>query len=243
MLTSMRHARRTPDCSIRVAVAEIVDCTQAEGPGRRMAIWFQGCPFRCPGCCNQEFLPAPVFGPADGPAPDGKYTIMPLQSVFDRITAAWDTHDIEGITLLGGEPLWSPHLEATARIAEYAQSLGLTVMIFTGYDLPALLRFRENWTKQAELPGMYTAECSNALIWRVLGNTDLLVDGKYDATKPDTARRWVGSTNQTVYCLTTAYSVNDDYWKQPNTVELRLVDGAVVMNGFPTPKVLATPLS
>src|SRR4029079_1756775 len=38
-------------------VAQIVPVTEAEGPGRRFALWFQGCPLRCPGCCNPEMLP------------------------------------------------------------------------------------------------------------------------------------------------------------------------------------------
>src|ERR1051325_4163119 len=38
-------------------VAQIVPVTDAEGPGRRFALWFQGCPLRCPGCCNPEMLP------------------------------------------------------------------------------------------------------------------------------------------------------------------------------------------
>ncbi len=39
-----------------VQIAQIVPRTKAEGPGERFALWFQGCPFRCPGCCNPEML-------------------------------------------------------------------------------------------------------------------------------------------------------------------------------------------
>ncbi|MFM7150626.1 MAG: 4Fe-4S cluster-binding domain-containing protein, partial [Gemmataceae bacterium] len=40
-----------------LSIAQTVPFTEAEGPGKRFAIWFQGCPFRCPGCCNPEMLP------------------------------------------------------------------------------------------------------------------------------------------------------------------------------------------
>ena len=40
-----------------LSVAQIVPHTEAEGPGVRFALWFQGCPLRCPGCCNPEMLP------------------------------------------------------------------------------------------------------------------------------------------------------------------------------------------
>ena len=26
--------------------------TESEGPGKRLALWVQGCERRCPGCCN-----------------------------------------------------------------------------------------------------------------------------------------------------------------------------------------------
>src|SRR5262245_54990250 len=37
-------------------VGLIVPRTEAEGPGVRFALWVQGCPLRCPGCCNPEML-------------------------------------------------------------------------------------------------------------------------------------------------------------------------------------------
>src|SRR5437762_9807105 len=73
-----------------VRVAQIVECTEAEGPGRRFALWFQGCPLRCPGCCNPEMLPF-----AGGSS-------MTVVEILAEIEAAGD---IEGITMLGGEPL------------------------------------------------------------------------------------------------------------------------------------------
>ena len=48
--------RPMPD-ELTMQIAQVVPCTEAEGPGKRFAVWFQGCPLRCPGCCNPEFLP------------------------------------------------------------------------------------------------------------------------------------------------------------------------------------------
>src|SRR3954454_20113381 len=78
---------------ITVQVAQIVPVTEAEGPGLRLGLWFQGCPLRCPGCCNPEMLPF-----------EGG-TRMSLDEVIDRIEASTRDNGIEGITLLGGEPL------------------------------------------------------------------------------------------------------------------------------------------
>ena len=61
----MEHRRTaSPETAVQLAnlevvlsVAQIVPFTEAEGPGVRFALWFQGCPLRCPGCCNPEMLP------------------------------------------------------------------------------------------------------------------------------------------------------------------------------------------
>ena len=76
----------TPDPILNLA--QVVPCTEAEGPGRRFAVWVQGCPLRCPGCCNPEFLPF-----AGG-------TPTRVSELLRRV----DTEDVEGVTLLGGEP-------------------------------------------------------------------------------------------------------------------------------------------
>src|SRR5262249_31072713 len=78
---------------IVLQVAQTVPCTEAEGPGRRFALWFQGCPLRCPGCCNPEMLPFSGGTPCT------------VAALLDQIDGAACTQGVEGITLLGGEPL------------------------------------------------------------------------------------------------------------------------------------------
>src|SRR5580704_6253368 len=97
-----------------LSVAHIVSCTEAEGPGRRFALWFQGCPLRCPECCNPEMLPF-IGG-----------TPRSVAEILAEIENTGDSDHIEGITLLGGEPL--AHAVGAAALARGAQSLGLSVM-------------------------------------------------------------------------------------------------------------------
>jgi anaerobic ribonucleoside-triphosphate reductase activating protein len=111
------------DFSAEMRIAQIIPCTEAEGPGRRFAVWFQGCPLRCPGCCNPEFLPF-----KGGEA-------VSLGTMFERVEAA-TKQGIEGITLLGGEPF--AHAEGASRLAEQVRGIGLSVMVFTGYTLEEL---------------------------------------------------------------------------------------------------------
>ena len=104
-------------------VAHIVPATEAEGPGTRFALWFQGCPLRCPGCCNPEMLPF------EGGAPQR------LADIIDAMRVAL-RDGIEGITLLGGEPF--AHAAVASRLADAAHDLDLSVMAFTGYLLEEL---------------------------------------------------------------------------------------------------------
>jgi len=52
----------------------------------------------------------------------------------------------------------------------------------------------------------YTIEQARELpdpaVAELLEHTDILVDGPYDRERPDTQRRWIGSTNQRIHFLT-----------------------------------------
>jgi anaerobic ribonucleoside-triphosphate reductase activating protein len=106
---------------VYLQVAQTVACTEAEGPGRRYALWFQGCPLRCPGCCNPEMLPF-----------EGGQT-RSVADVLREVDVAVQNHGVEGITFLGGEPL--AHAAGAAVLARAVRDQGLTVMVFTGFTL------------------------------------------------------------------------------------------------------------
>jgi anaerobic ribonucleoside-triphosphate reductase activating protein len=99
-------------------VAQIIEATDAEGPGRRCAIWVQGCPLRCAGCCNPEMLRF-----------EGGKRVDPV-ALADRIA---QRADIEGVSFLGGEPF--AHAEALAIVARRVRDAGLSVMIYSGFTL------------------------------------------------------------------------------------------------------------
>jgi anaerobic ribonucleoside-triphosphate reductase activating protein len=182
-------------------IAQIVPATEAEGPGLRFAVWLQGCPLRCPGCCNPEMLP---FHGGE---------MVAVDELVARVETAVREHDVEGVTLLGGEPF--AHAVGAAPFARRVRELGLTVMIFSGYEIEAL--------RASDDPAVLA----------LLERTDILVDGPYDRDRPETRRRWIGSANQRVHHLSGRTSPDDPRWFRPNTLEIRLVDGEVVINGFP----------
>jgi anaerobic ribonucleoside-triphosphate reductase activating protein len=182
-----------------LSVAQIVPATEAEGPGLRFALWFQGCPLRCPGCCNPEMLPFSGGTPTT------------VREVLARLDEARE-QGVEGITLLGGEPL--AHAAGGAILAREARDRRLSVMVFSGHTV-------EEARAKAD-----------PAVDRLLSLTDLLVDGPYVRELPDSTRRWVGSTNQGIHFLTDRYEF-DSRWRKSNTLEIRLENGMLTVNGFP----------
>jgi len=104
-----------------VRIATIVDDTEAEGPGRRWAVWVQGCSIRCAGCCNPE-----MFDARRG-----------RDILVDELVAAIPDR-VEGISVLGGEPF--DQARDVAALARGAKLRGKTVMVFSGYTLAELQR-------------------------------------------------------------------------------------------------------
>jgi anaerobic ribonucleoside-triphosphate reductase activating protein len=113
-----------------IRVAARVRDTEAEGPGRRWALWVQGCPFRCAGCCNPEMLPER--------AANGRDDLVSVDELTREVLA---TPEIEGVSFLGGEPF--AQAAPLALLAEGVRARGLGVMVFTGYTLDEL-RARED---------------------------------------------------------------------------------------------------
>jgi anaerobic ribonucleoside-triphosphate reductase activating protein len=61
--------------------------------------------------------------------------LVSAASVLEWLENAHQTFDLEGVTFLGGEPM----LQAQGLVvAQGAQSLGLSVMVFSGYTLKEL---------------------------------------------------------------------------------------------------------
>jgi len=105
----------------RLRVAQILPCTEAEGPGRRFAVWLQGCPLRCPGCCNLQMLP---FSGGEE---------VSVGEIAERARRAADREGVEGITLLGGEPF--AQAGGSAGLARLVRAWGLSVMVFSGFTI------------------------------------------------------------------------------------------------------------
>ena len=104
-----------------VNVAYVVERCHVLGPGARFVIWVQGCPLRCLGCHNPQFIPFR----------EAKWTTV--EKLVQRITAV---DGIEGVTYVGGEPF--AQAEALAALSRRLRQDGLTVMSYSGFTLGEL---------------------------------------------------------------------------------------------------------
>lgn len=170
--------------------------TNVEGPGTRFCIWVQGCSIHCKGCANKH-----MWNKNKGSLHDVEEIINLISKFKNRI---------EGITFLGGEPL--EQIEAVTYISKIAQSMGLTVVVFTGYNYKEISK-KDN-------------------VKELIKNIDILIDGKYEQNKQDFSRAWVGSSNQQYYYFTDKY--NDEIIKQyKNKIEIRIDKNSnISLNGM-----------
>ncbi len=176
-------------------IAHIEEHSFIYGPGCRFVIWVQGCSIRCKGCWNQEMW---SFKPK---------ICLSVEEIFSQIKKEKD--DIEGITLLGGEPL-DQYLDVDSLFAR-CQEIGLTTMLFTGYE-------------------MYEIHQKN--MSSILEKTDILITGRYEQSKRTLQHQWIGSTNQEIHFLTERYANFNT--QNNNYVEITINEsGQITLLGFP----------
>lgn len=92
--------------------------TTALGPGKRLAIWVQGCMKNCPGCVSPEFRPLRL-----------------AQEVNGKALAAFVCAEkrFNGITISGGEPfLQASHLTQLIQLIRKKEA-DFSVIVFTGF--------------------------------------------------------------------------------------------------------------
>jgi anaerobic ribonucleoside-triphosphate reductase activating protein len=96
--------------------------TEALGPGKRFAIWLQGCNRRCIGCLS------PRSQPLTG---GNKYKISEIVHKISEVKG------IEGLTISGGEPFLQAE-GLNQLIIQLKQIKDYGIIVYTGYKLEQL---------------------------------------------------------------------------------------------------------
>lgn len=111
---------------MKMRITGVVTDSIVDGPGLRLAVFFQGCPHHCPGCHNPH-----THDFAGGCETD-------TEGIIDLLRPP---NLMAGITLTGGEPFCQP--EAFLRLAYGAKRLGKNVWAYSGYTYEQLLAKEE----------------------------------------------------------------------------------------------------
>ena len=175
-----------------ISLGHRLDRSEIYGPGLRAVFWTQGCNLACKGCWNTQY-----WSKRGG-------DLIQVSTLLDEL----DSIDgIEGITLLGGEPLQQS--EASLQLIQGSKEMGLTVFLYTGYD-----------------PSEF-----DATMQQCFDLSDIAVTGRYVQEHRDTTLRWRGSRNQQVHFMSDAY--NDSMFQEQTEVECHILpNGEVRMVGY-----------
>ena len=136
----------------------------ADGPGVRVSIFMQGCSFNCKNCFNKDthdFCGGKEF----------------TDETIDRVLELCEKDHIEGLSILGGEPMHPKNIEGTTKLAKAFKEKfpNKNLWAWSGFLFDQDLKDKE-----------------------VLNYLDTLVDGQYVDELRDPTLKWKGSSNQRV---------------------------------------------
>ena len=136
----------------------------SNGPGVRVSIFMQGCTFHCKNCFNPEthdFMGGEEF----------------TEDTIDQVLKLCENANIEGLSILGGEPMHPMNIEGTTELAKKFKEKfpNKNLWVWTGFLFDRDLQNKE-----------------------VLKYIDVLVDGQYVDELRDPRLKYNGSSNQRV---------------------------------------------
>ena len=105
-------------------LARILYPVEVLGPGKRIGLWFAGCPHHCPECSNPELWAQPK-----------RYSVA-AERIMEMICGIAAEHPVDGFTLTGGDPFYQP--EALCALTEQLCGISRDILIYTGYTLEEL---------------------------------------------------------------------------------------------------------
>lgn len=163
--------------------AEIKQCDIANGTGVRTTLFVSGCRHRCAGCFNAEAWDFAAGKPF-------------TREVEDQIIASLEVPYVNGLSVLGGEPLEPENQEALAPFLERVRSREpkTSIWLWSGFTWEQLM----------------DKGCRAHTKWLVpiLQSIDVLVDGPFEQDKKELGLRFRGSANQRIIDVGSSLNAN-----------------------------------
>lgn len=154
--------------------ASIRKCDIANGEGIRVSLFVSGCTHRCKGCFNPEQW-------------DFEFGEPFTAATENEILTALDNDFIDGLTILGGEPMEPANQRALVPFLRRLRArfgTGKNIWVYTGCVLESELKSETRWRTEV------TDE--------FLSMIDVLVDGPFLEAKKDISLQFRGSSNQRI---------------------------------------------
>lgn len=155
--------------------AEIKLRDVANGPGVRVNLFVSGCEHHCFNCFNKETW-------------DFNYGKPFTKNELDEIIKGLQPQYMEGLTILGGEPLHPNNIHTVANVCEVIRNIHKhkSIWIYTGYTIEQLIQ-------------IYNARSNNhEALMSILNNIDVMVDGPFVEELKDLNLKFRGSSNQRI---------------------------------------------
>ena len=152
----------------------------SNGPGVRVSIFMQGCAFNCPGCFNPEthdFTAGKEF----------------TDETINKVLDLCDNENIEGLSILGGEPMHPKNIEGTTKLAKAFKERfpNKNIWAWSGYKFDEYLKDKD-----------------------IVKYVDVIVDGQFMIDEKDFTLKWRGSKNQRVIDVLKSIETNEIVLKE-----------------------------
>ena len=161
----------------------------ANGPGVRVSLFVSGCTHRCKDCFNEE-------------AWDFHFGEPFTEEIGEQIIGFLNHDYLEGLTLLGGEPMEPQNQEGLLPfIKKVRQRLPeKTIWCFTGYDF------------EKDILGRMMPE--SPVTRELVPLFDVMVDGRFIAEKKNLSLKFRGSENQRVLDVARSLAEGKAVWRE-----------------------------
>jgi len=164
-------------------IHDIMPRSVANGPGKRMVVWYQGCTLGCAFCFNK-----PTHSQAGGDV----LSTGELLAMLNLQSPAQRSAGLDGITISGGEPL--QQAEAVAELVEALRNYhpDLSIIVLTGFN-------------SLQLESMIN---TNQHVAYIMQHVDVVIAGRYDVTQR-AAAGYIGSHNKEIIMVTRKHQLHE----------------------------------
>lgn len=159
----------------------------SNGPGCRTSIFVSGCTRHCKRCFNKEAWDFDSGQP---------FTTKTMTDILSSCHKKY----IQGISILGGEPLEPANQPAVSDLIYiFRQEYGASkdIWLYTGYTWEELMNVKNS---------------PNSYLDYILDSIDVLVDGPFEEDKYDILLRFRGSSNQRLIDVKKSTETNLIFW-------------------------------